>query len=968
MRNPTRRGRLLFWGLTPLALVAFGLHVHEVARSGLAQLPVWALRDPDGGYPRVGGYRVETDSSGSRLLPGDRLLSVGTTDLRGAGFIGFDAAALAATGPLGEARLVFERDGVRTEGSIRARARPYPWSRVPPLVASFLFCALVLLRAPGSPDAQRFFAAVMSYGIVQAQFYGGPAWQTWLSLGIWNLGAPIASVLMLRWATYFPAEVAASARPWWGWAWLGLALWIPIRLSYLRGGPLPPAWLPLVSQALHALFIVGTIALLLRNYAHADPVGRRRLKWVLWGCAVGSAPLVLAQASLLLWPGWQGFPAAFALGTTWTTLAVAGMLVAIARYNIFDIDRLLTATASSTLVGAAFLGGLLFVLPELARALAAWAPIGEGPARALLALALAAPLVPAYRRLRPGIERIFFPEQRERERGMEQLLHDLSQCAARSEVLDLVSERLPGVMRPRSCVVYAANGERLEPVPVRGTAPSGSLLRRGPLTLALERDPRPVVVDERAFTRAVPDLAPAERDELLAREAAVLVPLRCGKDLAGFVVLGAPRSGDVYTSGDLTLLAALAQKASAELLHLRDAETIRSERGRAAELARLRVEAEQLLARRSRFLAAASHDLRQPLHALRVLASLLEERIGAGETRALVERLQQSAEALSEMFSSLLDLSRLDVGAVEPRPVALALDPLLEGLCAELAPSAEAKGLELQREESGLAVHSDPVLLGRIVRNLLTNAVLYTERGRVRVVARPRGSRVTVEVSDTGPGIAPERQAEVFREFVRLERGTGGGGGLGLGLAIVERLAQALGHEVAVESEPGRGSTFRLTLPARRLTRRAPAVAAAAGLEGRVVLLVDDDLEVLAATRDRITRWGCRVVAAASTAEALEALERRGVRPEALLVDYRLAAATTGLEVVAAMRAAFGAALPAALLSGETTPEAMGRIRASGLPLLLKPAAPARLRALLAELLRRGASPPSSEPGSARPD
>lgn len=122
MRNPTRRGRLLFWGLTPLALVAFGLHVHEVARSGLAQLPVWALRDPDGGYPRVGGYRVETDSSGSGLLPGDRLLSVGTTDLRGAGFIGFDAAALAATGPLGEARLVFERDGVRTEGSIR-RAR-----------------------------------------------------------------------------------------------------------------------------------------------------------------------------------------------------------------------------------------------------------------------------------------------------------------------------------------------------------------------------------------------------------------------------------------------------------------------------------------------------------------------------------------------------------------------------------------------------------------------------------------------------------------------------------------------------------------------------------------------------------------------------------------------------------------------------------------------------------------------------
>jgi CheY-like chemotaxis protein/two-component sensor histidine kinase len=346
-----------------------------------------------------------------------------------------------------------------------------------------------------------------------------------------------------------------------------------------------------------------------------------------------------------------------------------------------------------------------------------------------------------------------------------------------------------------------------------------------------------------------------------------------------------------------------------------------------------------------------------------MVASLLAERVGTGEPQALVERLQRSAESLSEMFTSLLDLSRLDAGAVEPRPVPLALDPLLEDLCAELAPAAEAKGLKLHRDESGLAVESDPVLLGRILRNLLANAIRYTVRGEVRVAARRRGSRVVVEVADTGPGIAPGLQSQVFREFVRLEPGSGDGG-LGLGLSIVERLAQALGHEVAIDSEPGRGATFRVTLSASRLPRRAP-VPAAADLEGRVVLLVDDDLAVLAATRDLLAGWGCRVVAAASTSEALEALECRGIRPEALLVDYRLAGAATGLDVVAALRAAFGGSLAAALLTGETTSEVMERIRASGLPLLVKPAAPARLRALLAELLRRD---PSGSPRLPHPE
>jgi len=948
MSSLTREDRLLLGILVPVFLVCFALHVHEIRRSGLAQLPVWALADPGGGPPTVGGFRIETDSAGSGLLPGDRLLRVGDTDLWGAGYVEFDTLALEAVGTGGEAPLVFERDGVRRETSIRARPRPYAWSRPLVIGSGALLIVLIVLRAPGRPDTQRFALAMLGYAILMSQFYGGPAWKTRTSLWLWNAGGPLAGLLLLRWARLFPTEVPDAARAWWGWPWVGAAGMLAVRTSYWWGVPIEPRHLAVASQALHGGFLLGTVALLARNYAYAEPIGRRRLKWVLYGAAISASPLAAAQFALLVWPGWEGFDGAFALGTAASGTWAVFLLVAIVREGAFDIDRLMSATASVALLGVAFIGTVAIVVPELASFVAAQAPIGLGVARLLVTVGLLVLLAPAYRRLRPWLDAGLFPARRLQEEGAEQLLRDLSQCTSSDQVLDLVAERLDGIVRPESCDVYVAEAGHFA---IRSGRPGSWLPVEGPLPRALARHPAPLRVAESELARAVPDLAPEEATALVASGTRVLLPLRCGKDLAAIVALGPRRSADVYTDSDLTLLGAIAEKASAELLHQRDVETIRAERVRAEELAVLKSAADEVLRRRSRFLAAASHDLRQPLHALSMYTSLLRERLGGDDADTLIEQIERSTSSLSTMFSSLLDLSRLDAGAVEPRVGPVALDPLLTELCAEAIPAAEAKGLKLLHTPVDVAVRSDPVLLGRILRNLLENAVRYTDRGEVRVEARATDTRVVVEIADTGPGIALDRQQMVFQEFVRLAP-DGASRGLGLGLAIVDRLARTLGHPLDLDSEPGRGSRFRLALDRAERPDVGAGGSRPAAFHGRVVVLVDDDLAVLSATREVLESWGCRVVAASSTQEACEAVALRGLEPDVLLADYRLGEHDTGLDAIAAIRAACGREIPAAVSTGETTEGVGRRIREYGLAQLVKPIAPARLRALLAELMR----------------
>jgi signal transduction histidine kinase/CheY-like chemotaxis protein len=358
---------------------------------------------------------------------------------------------------------------------------------------------------------------------------------------------------------------------------------------------------------------------------------------------------------------------------------------------------------------------------------------------------------------------------------------------------------------------------------------------------------------------------------------------------------------------------------------------------------------------KSRFLATASHDLRQPIHALRLFAEALGDGDDPARMRGLAARIRDSADSLTGMFDELLDLSRLEAGAIEARPIDFPLGPLLEQLAAELGPEAGARGLELRSVPTSALVRSDPILLRRILQNLLTNALRYTERGKVLAGCRRRGRELRIEVWDTGPGIPESKRAEIFREFTQLDQARRSEG-LGLGLAIVDRLARLLDARVALDSVVGRGTVFRVSVP---LSSRAPGTrpavlrpAAASGLAGRLVVVVDDDLNILDAMRELLGSWGCELLLARSADEAIEGLKLRARDPDAILADYSLEAGATGVEAIEAIRAASGVRAPAAIITGETDPELLARLRGADIPHLTKPIPPARLRAALGHLLR----------------
>ncbi len=334
--------------------------------------------------------------------------------------------------------------------------------------------------------------------------------------------------------------------------------------------------------------------------------------------------------------------------------------------------------------------------------------------------------------------------------------------------------------------------------------------------------------------------------------------------------------------------------------------------------AEARREAESANLAKSRFLAAASHDLRQPLHALGLFASALNQRTQDAESRELTGRINDSIAALESLFSEVLDVSRLDAGAVKADPHAVALQPLFDRLANDLAPSAEEKNLALRFVPTSRAVRSDPVLLDRIVRNLVANAIRYTERGGILVGVRRRAGSLVLEVRDSGIGIPPEHQARVFEEFYQVgnaERDRRQG--LGLGLSIVKRLCDLLGHGISLSSAPGRGTTFRIAL-GEAAEAPAPATASVAAVAdgsfaGQRIVVVDDDVDARDGMAAVLRAWGCDVIAVAAPDEARRKIGS-GPPPALLIVDYRLAADTTGLEAARSLRLAWGGEVPVVIV------------------------------------------------------
>jgi len=387
------------------------------------------------------------------------------------------------------------------------------------------------------------------------------------------------------------------------------------------------------------------------------------------------------------------------------------------------------------------------------------------------------------------------------------------------------------------------------------------------------------------------------------------------------------------------------------------------------ELRERKEEAEAATQAKSRFIAAASHDLRQPLHALGMFVARLSQLPMDEPTRQLVGNLDASVLAMQNLLDALLDVSRLEADSVKIRTRPTAVSELFNQVHEVLASAAADKGLRLRVRPSDAWVMTDPTLLQRILLNLVGNAIRYTERGSVLLSCRSWGDGrlVRIEVWDSGIGIAPEYQAEVFKEFFQVgnpQRNREQG--LGLGLNIVQRTSRLLGHRLHLRSALGCGTRFTIEVP--RVARPNPALAhrpsatpaAAERFDDLAVLVVEDDALASEGLSSLLQSWGCQT-RQADGLEAALAVVAGGWRPAVVISDFRLRDAEHGIETVRRLRLAIGSPVPACLMSGNTNPELIHLARQAGLTLLYKPVRPAKLRSLLRKLVAGG--PNSAEPG-----
>ncbi len=416
-----------------------------------------------------------------------------------------------------------------------------------------------------------------------------------------------------------------------------------------------------------------------------------------------------------------------------------------------------------------------------------------------------------------------------------------------------------------------------------------------------------------------------------------------------------PGGGLVITFSDVT-----PSFEAAEALERSNATLEKRVRDRTEELTRLNSElaqakstAEDANISKTRFLAAASHDILQPLNAARLYVTSLVERQNGGEDSRLVENIDDSLEAIEEILGALLDISRLDAGAMTPSISSFKIGDLMRSLEIEFAPIARAKALQLTFVPCSLPVESDRLMLRRLLQNLISNAIKYTPRGRVLVGCRRHGHSLQIGVYDTGVGIPIVKRGEIFKEFHRLEQGARIARGLGLGLSIVERLARVLNHGIALDSNASGGSFFSVTVPVAAAVNHTAAVTSATPLSrmpmsGSLIVCIENDPAILDGMKTLLTAWDAEVIAVADPDVAIEAIAAAGRRVTGLLVDYHLDRGN-GVAAIRDIRRRFGDNIPAILITADRSPHVLAAAREEKIAVLNKPVKPASLRALIGQ-------------------
>lgn len=623
--------------LLVLWVACTALHVRQLAKGRLAWVGVY-VQPVDDDYPTVRGFWPGAAAAASGdLVPGDSLVDVGGASLRDVGPVGFVARTYAAAAALRDLHVpvTYERDGTIGTTTIALVPVAYPW-RMLPLTCTFVItAALVALRRRGARIARAFFLLAVAFALHWTFFFGGPRVQTYAWLVVFCGASMVMLPLILRALLLFPPETApAGGRlPWWPWLF---AVFAPVSTSWIFGIPMSPETGFRAVFAVNVAFIVTALAVLTRNFRRAGPRGRRQMKWVMLGMYVGMVPVLMADAVGAVEPRlwWLHEPAAIA-----EIVIPLAIVIAIVRSNLFDVDRLITGTAVYSLLSVILLAALLFVVPQVAGAVSRLGGIDPHIVQPLLSVVVAAGLVPGHRLLQPRIERMVFRERHALRAGVDALLSELTQATGPDELLTLVGERLDVLVRPAWCLISVPLAGGFAPVFARGMDDPPVLRADGQVIGALRTRTGPF--DGHQWARTLPA---AER-ATLDLDAPALVPVRRAGELAAAICLGPKRSGDVYTATDLALLAAVAEKVSAELLRFDAADILRHERAMSEALRRYVPEPVALRLTRGQSIDGGEEDVSVLFVDIRGYTTYSEQQT-AGTVFSMVNRYTEAVSAV----------------------------------------------------------------------------------------------------------------------------------------------------------------------------------------------------------------------------------------------------------------------------------------------------------------------------------
>lgn len=552
----------------PLWMLCCVLYVYATAHGKLAWAP-FSVRAPESadGYPTVREFLPSASAAPSAFVVGDQLISLGKTDLRGVGPFGFVARVYEEIGSDLRIPVTFIRAGQQAEAPLILSPIASPWVFLPFTLSFMAAGVFVLLHERGSRQARAFFFASLALSFHWTFFFGEQRWQTYAWAIVHFLSAVVLLPLLLRFALVFPEKLTLTGFRTPTWVWL-FAVLGPMPLSMVFGVPLSPSVGFRANFVVNSAFLITLLVVMTRNFRRANPVGRRQIKWVIYGLYIGLAPVLAVEVFVAVNPSFRWL---HEMSMAAPILIPFCICLALLRENFFDIDRLMSSTASYSLLLVFLTGAMVLMVPPLAQV--AHAAVGVDPVswQTAFSVVFALLLMPGERRLRPQIERVFFPTRYAIEQGAEQLLRDIPTCMDPQALLLLITERLDELLQPESFVLYANASTSSVPLIVRGGAVPPILEAGRPLLSALRARRTPLEVDRwRSAAKAYLD---SEDLEALDRiRATIVIPFTRGERLVAFLCLGQKRSGDVYVSTDLALLAVVVDKTATEFMRFTEPE------------------------------------------------------------------------------------------------------------------------------------------------------------------------------------------------------------------------------------------------------------------------------------------------------------------------------------------------------------------------------------------------------------